>query len=313
MKKLFILLSIALATQTNAQTITGGDMETWKTYTVGFSSQQRPDAWFSTDSLIGFIKSLSLKSYSQRVTKSTTVKNGGTASAMLVSADPSVDSLPTILANGNIKFNLTDIVAGDFSKINYIGGTNVTKRIVFAHAYTQYTTTSADTGQMTVTAFKNGAGVGGTDSAIGSGSKLIMNSSSFVKQTCGVSYNDATMVPDRIVITFTTSRKTVPVKGTTLYVDDVTISDPTGIETPIFNDQNIKVYPNPAQNQLFINTDLKVTLNVQLFNALGQLVLNQKFNQNATINLSPLAIGNYNYVISGEDGHRYYAATITKQ
>lgn len=306
-------MALAFATQTNAQTVLGGDMETWKTYTVGFSSQQRPDSWFSTDSLIGFIKTLTLKSYTQRVTKSTTVKNGGTASAMLVSADPSIDSLPTILANGNIKFNLADIVAGDFSKINYLGGTSVSKRIVFAHAYTQYSTASADTGLMSVTAFKNGAGVGGTDSAIGTGSMLIMNSTSFVKQSCGITYKDATMVPDRIVITFTTSRKTIPVKGTTLYVDDVTISDPTGIETPIFNDQNIKVYPNPAQNQLFINTDLKLALNVQLYNALGQLVLTHKFSQNTAVNLSSLANGNYQYVISGEDGHKYYAATITKQ
>jgi hypothetical protein len=312
MKKLLIIFSLlAIASQSNAQTVTGGDMETWKTYTSAATSLVRPDGWSTSDSLISYIKLLGLKSYTGRVTKSSTVKNGGSYSAMMVSA--TTDSLPTLLANANIKFDLTSVLAGDYSKVTYVGGTNVSSRILSANAYTRYSSTTADTGTMIVTAFKNGYGVGGTDSIVGTGSQNVTGSSAFVKQTVSISYVNTTVVPDRIVISFAVSKKTIPVVGSTMYVDDVTLTGTTGIETPIVNDQNVSVFPNPSSNLLHISADINDMLVVRFYNSLGQLVLAQDIDKVADINVSQFANGNYIYVLSSKAGNKYYSAIFTKQ
>lgn len=69
-------------------------------------------------------------------------------------------------------------------------------------------------------------------------------------------------------------------------------------EVDIFN-QNIKIYPNPTNDILNIelNLDKKATVQFQLFDAVGQLILNQKTanynNQTTTLNLNDLPSGVY--------------------
>jgi hypothetical protein len=166
---------------------------------------------------------------------------------------------------------------------------------------------------MIVTAFKNGYGVGGTDSIVGTGSQNVTGSSAFVKQTVSISYVNTTVVPDRIVISFAVSKKTIPVVGSTMYVDDVTLTGTTGIETPIVNDQNVSVFPNPSSNLLHISADINDMLVVRFYNSLGQLVLAQDIDKVADINVSQFANGNYIYVLSSKAGHKYYSAIFTKQ
>lgn len=309
MKRIFTFLSLfALNYAAQAQTIASADMETWSNYTVASVPMQKPTGWASSDSVICPIVFLSTTppAYTPRVTKSTSVFHSSTASAKLES--PSTDTFPTLITNAVIKINLSTY------SYSYSGGTPVSKRIAFVKAWTQYSHTAvSDTGRMLVYATKVGIGAGGKDSVIGQGEADITSSASFLQKAVFIKYVDATMVPDRIIVAFQPSKLAVRPSGTILYVDDVTISDPTGIETPLFNDQNIKVYPNPAMNVLHISTDLKQTLNVQLYNSIGQLVLNQEMNQNATINVAGLTAGNYIYVISGNDGHKYFSASFSKQ
>lgn len=305
MKKLFTLISLmAVSYVSNAQTVTGGDMETWKSYTSLFTTHTRPDGWFTNDSLYTYLKVATGGSYSGRVTKSTTIKHGGTACAKLVNA---ADSLPSFITNANIEF---DLGTGD---VTYNGGTVVTKRINFVNAFAQYATLSSDSGVLFVEAYKNGIGAGGADSIVGYGEIYIKPSTGFKSLSAEIVYDNATVVPDRIIIGFFTNTADVPVAGTTLYVDDVTLSDITGIETPMINDNNIKVFPNPAVNNLHISTELNEDMTVSMYNAAGQLVHSQAFRKNADVTVSSLASGNYIYVISGAEGHKYYSATFSKQ
>lgn len=314
MKKLFTLLFLTVSLgQSQAQTITGADMETWKSYTSFAFPLERPDGWFSSDSLIKayyFLTSSSV-TFTARTSKSTTVKNAGLSSAMLVT--PTTDTFPTILANSNISFNLADIMAGNY-KFKYNGGTPVTKRILFVHAYTQHSSVgSSDEGVMNVMMFKKGIGAGGSDSMVGAGNSPITASSSFKKTTTYISYVDATIMPDRLVVSFVPTKKTTPPAGTTLYVDDVTISDPSGIETPLMNDKNFSVFPNPAVNNLHISTKLNQPLVVKMYSTNGKLVLTQHFQNDADVAVAGLAAGNYIYVISGVEGRKYYSSTFTRQ
>ena len=73
------------------------------------------------------------------------------------------------------------------------------------------------------------------------------------------------------------------------------------IENVVPNEQTIKVYPNPAQNQLFIDgLQLQSGDNaeVQVYSTLGQLVLRSKLNNGITpIGISSLADGSYFYKV----------------
>lgn len=308
MKKLFTLLFIAIsATAATAQTVTGGDMETWFTGSSP-SSFEKPVGWYTTDSLLKKFVYPSA-AYTPRVTKSTSVKNSGASSAMLVTA--TTDTLPTILSNSDVSFNFADILAGKFN-YKFLGGTAVSKRINFAHAYTQHSSTgSADEGIMNVYAFKK---IGSIDSLIGQGNTTITASAAFKKTTVYVAYTETTMVPDRMVIFFLPTKKTAPVAGTTLYVDDVTISDPTGIETPLVNDASVKSYPNPAFNKLHVSHQITESASIYLYNNSGQVVLTQELQNETDIDLSGLAAGNYVFVVSAKiSGHKYFSSTFVKQ
>lgn len=314
MKKCILFLAlIGFGFQASAQTVSGGDMETWKSYSSFGTSMTKPSGWLTTDSFARVLQVLggSFATYTPRVTKSTTVFHAGTAAAKLTS-DASDTTIPAFLTNGYIDF-MAALSGGSF---DFTGGTNVTKRIMFVNAWIKFAKIApTDTGSIAVLAYKNGIGAGGADSMIGSGGIMLTNNiSSFTKTGISIDYVDATIVPDRILVMFFPSNNALPSTGTTMYVDDVTISDPLGIETPLVNDPQIKVFPNPAINQLHFNTEINDALEVVLYNTLGQKVLTQKMQQSADINVSGLTVGNYVYVVSSvASGHKYVSGTFAKQ
>lgn len=311
MKRLFTLALVVLAALPGrAQTITGADMEAWKTYS---GSLERPDGWFTSDSLIKVYYTLtSTPGFAARTSKSTTVKNGGSASAMLVTT--TTDTFPTILANSNIAFDMAGVLAGDY-RYTLTGGTPVTKRIYYVHAYVQHASAgSSDVGEMAVLAIKNGIAPGGEDSVIGKGTVAITASSAFKKITTALTYTDATMIPDRLVVSFIPTNKTKPVAGTTLYVDDVTISDPTGIDLPLVNSSDVKVYPNPAASQMHISLSHTEASRVDIYNMAGKCILTQALAAETDIPVASFAPGTYIYVISyTANGRRYYGSSFSKQ
>ncbi|HTN18590.1 MAG TPA: T9SS type A sorting domain-containing protein [Chitinophagaceae bacterium] len=311
MKRLFTLLLLACSlVQTRAQTITGADMENWKTYS---GTLERPDGWHSSDSLIKVYYTLTATpGFAARTSKSTTVKNGGAASAMLVTTV--ADTFPTILANSNIAFDMAAVLAGDY-KYSFTSGTPVTKRIYYVHAFVQHASAgSSDIGEMAVLAIKNGIAPGGEDSVIGKGTVAITASSSFKKITAALTYTEATMIPDRLIVSFMPTTKTKPVAGTTLYVDDVTISDPTGIELPLVNSSDVKIYPNPAANQMHISLTHTEASQIAIYNMAGKCILTQALAAETDIPVATLAPGTYIYVISyTANGRRYYGSSFSKQ
>lgn len=314
MKKLITFLAfISLIGSTSAQTVAGGDMETWLSYASSGTPLTRPSQWYSSDSLIKAYYLLTTGGPSvflARCSKSTT-KHGGSYSAAVIST--AVDTLPSILANSSITFSLADLIAGKFL-FKYPGGTPVTKRVTWGHAWVYHQSAGgADTGRMNLTAIKSGIGVGGTDSTIGSGYVDIRSNSGFQKVDVSISYKDATTVPDRIVVSFVPTIKSKPVNGTTIYVDDVTLSDPTGIETPIYNAEDIRVFPNPVQNELTVSSERNEKLSVSVFALNGQEVMRAAVQGTLVLAVGQLAPGNYIYVVGSADrSHKYYSGSFTK-
>lgn len=75
----------------------------------------------------------------------------------------------------------------------------------------------------------------------------------------------------------------------------------------------IAVYPNPVRNYFQITSPLVAVDEVELFNAMGQLVSTQKLlGTNAQVNVSELAVGTY-YLRIYNQGSFVKSAKIVKQ
>lgn len=315
MRKLLTMIALlSVLGSASAQTVAGGDMETWIDYKSSGTSLVRPANWYSSDSLIKAYYLLTTGGSSvflARCSKSPSIKHGGAMSAAVIST--AVDTLPSILANSSITFSLTDLMAGKFL-FKYPGGTPVTKRVVWGHAwvYVQCSVPS-DTARMNLTAIKSGIGAGGSDSTIGQGYLNIPKNTGFQKIDVAINYKDATTVPDRIVISFVPTIKPKPVDGTTIWIDDVTLSDPTGIETPIFNAGDIRVFPNPVRSELTVSTDRSEELTLSVFALNGQEVMRVAVQGTKVVDVSKLPAGEYVYVVgSADQSHKYYSGTVSK-
>ncbi len=311
-KVLLFTVAIGFIGSARSQTIVGADMETWVSYSSVGMSMNRPAGWISTDSLtrVYQVATGSTSPYTPRIIQSTTIKNAGLSSARLIAS--STDSLPVILSNSDISFNVADLLAGKYN-FKYTGGTNVTARIVTVNAYLHHPL-SPDTSLMQVMAFKNGYGAGGADSMVGSGNLDIISNSGFVKMSANLTYVNTTIIPDRLVIAFVANKNLYLTAQDTLYVDDVTISDPTGIETPLVNDPSVKAFPNPAINTLHISAAVNDELVVDFYNVLGQKMMSQKMKQEADINVAALTAGNYTFVVTNfANGHKFFSGIFTKQ
>ena len=81
--------------------------------------------------------------------------------------------------------------------------------------------------------------------------------------------------------------------------DYIIVEVATGIKNPI--SQNVKLYPNPANNQLnFENISGFETITIS--NVMGQMVLYAEINNNSqTIDISGLELGTYFVKIQSED------------
>jgi hypothetical protein len=108
--------------------------------------------------------------------------------------------------------------------------------------------------------------------------------------------------------------------GNNLYVDNVNISqNATGIKTQNQEAFSVQLYPNPSieYTNLDVTTKVAVKASVNVYNAIGQIVieksvqLNQGFN-NISIDTKSLAAGVYNVVLSSENGNTARKLTVTK-
>lgn len=102
--------------------------------------------------------------------------------------------------------------------------------------------------------------------------------------------------------------------GTTdaiLTVDDLSISGAVGI--PDKRNKKLIVFPNPGFDKLYLNGITNgETYSYQIFDASGRLVFGLN-TQNQEIDISLLPPGNYNLVISPENGAESFSVSFIKQ
>ncbi len=324
MKKLYFLFSALLAFSASfAQTVPGGDMETWRTTSSGAivpKTIQAPFAWYGVDSLIiadgqffGTAMSIPPASWQRQLYEESTVIHGGSHSARMVTAvDSLVGEFPGIMANA--KANVTiDIATGSIGPITYTGGTPVSLQIDTVSAWVEYLpgfdsgthTHGLDTATLLVQAVSF---IHGIDSVIGTGFVLIPPSATFTQISAPIVYTDVMDSVGLVRIFFASSGgASVNLDSSVLYVDDVTMTgvpfvSHVAVPTVAAGSDAIKVYPNPATGTLYLSGTKSSGLVCKLFAVNGQVAATKTLTGNDAIDVSYLPAGMYFYTISDNDG-----------
>ena len=95
-----------------------------------------------------------------------------------------------------------------------------------------------------------------------------------------------------------------------IFLDNITIAEGTGIEN--FSEDNVSIYPNPANNVVNVNAASNIN-NVEIFNMMGQKVAAFDANDtNVQINTTALSNGMYMMRITTENGVSNQKFTVAR-
>jgi len=310
MKKLvlFILAIATSATFAQAQTTPpNGGFETWQNRTLLFNPLipiEVPNSWSTFDSLANNLNFLFGQSTAiqKTVTRNTSIKNTGTASAMLTTKTfPGLNvAIPGILTNAVITLDASMDIA-------FTGGTAITQRVSKAAAFIRYAPATNDTASFVVEVINR---TFGKDSLIGIGGIEFGARPTFTKIEIPIDYNATTLPANLIRYYFTNSNDTVQ-NSSTLYVDDVTYTTTTGVTEALMNDIEITAYPNPANEVVTIKAATEDALVVELYSIDGQLLQTKAFSKETQLRIADLANGLYVYNIKDKDQVIIKKASLT--
>lgn len=278
-----------------------GDLENWRTYSSGTANNlELPSGWSSADSLVHYYAPMALATPQKQVAKSASAHGGSYAAEITTkNLNGLIGTLTGILTNGMLGFDPNQFTGDPLDAITYSGGTPVSQRMSGVSAWIKYVPNGNDTATMLVEAVKN---IGGKpDSVVGRGEMLITSSANWKQIVCNISYVNASIVPDTIIIGFLSSASVAPQDGSMLTVDDVDFVT-VGLNDPAQQDTRVTVYPNPAKDVISFETKEKGSFTWEAYNLQGQKVGQKVFNGKASAEISNLPNGIYTYSVYNQDG-----------
>ncbi len=319
MKKIyFLLIALIAGGCTFAQTLPNAGMETWRTGTSGGTTPiniQAPSQWYGLDSTViallqefGPLIGHASPNVSAQIFEESTIIHGGAHSAKVMTKyEDTLHYFAGLLSNSVVNINVTALMGGASagSAVTFSGGTPVVGRVASVSAWVQYTpgkdstgSVGLDSGSLTVNVFST---IHGVDSMVGTGIVNIGPSTSFHQVTANVVYTDSLDGADTVRILVASSGQSDVSDSSTLYVDDVTMTyvPGLGVKNVVAND--VKVYPNPASETLYIDAKGNEGAGFTLFSVNGQVVANKVLSANDAVDVSALPEGLYFYTITGKD------------
>lgn len=121
--------------------------------------------------------------------------------------------------------------------------------------------------------------------------------SSYTKFNFKINYTDSITAPDTIVMLFSSSGGAQNFQGrvgSTLYIDEISLANTSGVYELLNNEVNVEVYPNPTSEILNINVLDKISgLSYSIYNMEGKLIVKDAIKQSVSINISAFKEGKY--------------------
>lgn len=293
-KTLFILPALALAFVSNmghAQLI-NPDFETWTADFV-VPTAMNPNSGNGTTGWwdYNFFNSPYLGSSPVSITRSTDTIHSGTYSARVetkvytpISWNYYKDwGIPFIghvysdtlgvLFNGNV----------NTTTVTYKPGIPFTQKITQLSFYYQYKPNGIDTAECRVALVKSGVPVAGGVFKTNGGT----GSSGWQQAVVNLSYINS-LIPDTLWILYSASSLDgTPKVGSVLWIDDVSVTMPTGLNQVLETESAIEIFPNPTNGIFSIRQQ---TMNnkqqtIEIYNLLGENIYSILNNKNAALDI----------------------------
>ncbi len=310
MKLKLLIVSLFACSVANAQYLQG-EMESWRTITTGFpqNTTEAPNGWFGSDSLlynVGII--LGGTNLKQQMFKDGDAHTGSFAAKVItIDQGASIGKLPGTLVNAKIGFNMSGFDPNNpQNSITYSGGLPVNAKIENVKAWIKYMPKGSDNARMVASAVLAGQGANGQDSVVGVADTTFstaINNYTLIDLTLDYPNN---VTPDKLLVLFVSSRNGSTAEDSSMMlIDDVSASYfSTGIEVPLFTEDVVSVYPNPAKDVIRLDAlSTNASYTWQLMSVSGQKLISQKVEgANVTVDISTLSAGVYFYNITDTDG-----------
>jgi hypothetical protein len=283
MKKFSTLLFLSLIVITKAYSqIPNPSYEAWTTYPSG----EYPTFWNTTDSAYQAIGG------GHSAIRETVDKCDGSNSVKLTSIAIFVTNLvPGVITNGKL-----------ISPTVITGGNPFTSRPAFFNGCYKYVPSGADTGRVTALLSKwNGTSRDTIAFAYGAPTSV----PTLTNFQIPFVYHDLVNAPDTILIVIASGRGIQATNaGSYLIIDNVSTSGTVGISENTVA-RNIRIFPQPAQNELNISMDISQNTNMtyEVADITGRKILTGKMNSSSEkIDISSLTRGNYFIAFRNEAG-----------
>ena len=295
MKKLSItILSLFFSIYLSAQSdIANRDLENWTVETSTFGNYDVPDSEWTTANRVvrlGFPAS----------TFKVTDAYSGAYAAKMITTTANIAN-PPLLVTGTLATGIFNELATPPDNLKF--GTPFTARPVRFKGYYKYMPVNGDSCALYTLLTKWNTGTNSRDTL---GRAMLPNDTQTVT---AYTLFDIPFVyssqnnPDSITVVFASSaygNHLMGQPGSTLYIDDISFDMTNGIEMVLMPEVKVTIFPNPANDYLYFNTDKKLKKgNLIIYNEEGIKVKSVDINSiNNKITVNDLAGGNYFYLLS---------------
>jgi len=288
-----------------AQTFPNAGFETWTNFSVGGLNLERPNNWYGTDSLVAAIAPQAAMlgfviSPAQQIFKSSEF-HAGTSSVEVrtVAIGSTIGNAPGVFSNAQIGIDLMAAIADDpeniLDHLTYTGGTSVNAKVDTVFAWVKTGSANLDTAIIQISALS------GTDVELGAGEYRVQpGNNQFVEVAVPITYT-STEIPSKLLVAFISSDISAEFvhEDNALYVDDVsyTTAGPVSVRQPLFSEDQLIVYPNPANDVVYFNLNAGVRAQdcvLTVTDVTGKVIFTEQLKQQINAkNVSAWAKGNY--------------------
>ena len=283
-KRIYIsTLLLFCAIFTNAQVIPNSGFEMWSTD----GSYEIADFW--TNSNV----------YTWQLTNTTGVYSAidhveGQLAAMLITTDLGFagQPYPGWIVNGLPKLDLMTGVVDFFT-----AGTEFSEKPNILSGYYIYENNYVSTDSACVIIyFKKFNNITNQADTIAYGYKKLGPTVGYTNFEVGINDIVAGVLPDSMIIAFTTTDIEQPVSGASLWIDDLNFQNTNSLEGEAMSVE-FSTYPNPASDKIYIDYNGQgEQLNVNIYNFVGKLVKLSRISRSVKryeIDVSDLPVGAY--------------------
>jgi len=312
MKKTLVpLILLFWAFPSKAQHVVNGNMEHWHNVGAPVNSYCPDSSWYGLDSMVisigkGFIHpgsqgytnqvystnsahTLTFGARILTVFQDTGTTNIGVTAGCLTNAAIVMDDNAVIVNHEHILDNLS-----------FTGGMSITaaQRPSTVGAWIRYVPTGNDTAHIMVKVLNAGGTViGSADSAI----TATINTYSYVAPHITYTSADAAAKLQLIFMSSPLGPNRGQV-GSSMWIDDIDYTSTTSVQQTSALERAIRFYPNPGTGVVYLYSNVADNLSWQVFNANGQVIVNEALAANNRKDLSNLPAGTYFYNILNSKG-----------